>query len=1302
MAIRRIFLSYSRDDDEPFVRRLFDDLTDAGFDVWFDRESIESRALSFYQEIQDAISRCDRLLLVLGPNAVKSDYVNQEWRFALETGTCVNPILRAGRPDSNDDAYVLVPEELFFLHVEDFRSDADYAVALRSLTRQLSEPLPDIGKLVAVPTLPGTVVRNRERLTELRDHLLLAVRTPTVESGEEMRISIHGMGGIGKSVLANSLARDHEVRLAFPDGVYWIPVGRSPRLLDLQRQLIVALGDDTAVDDIPSALQRLRELISDRRLLLILDDVWERAHAEAFDIVAPRSRLLLTTRDAGFSAAFAGKSYAVQSPSQEEAVSILARSSEQSAGQLPEAARDVAEACGRLPLALSLCGGMARKGAPWDRILRLLRDARLELVRDRHRVQASHQNLWNVIEVSVRELEADEQDRLAELATFLGNQGTPEAAVATLWSHSGELDELSTGDLLDELRDRSLVRLDLPVSVEDERLGRVVFVHDLVFNFSSRKLTDRLGEHRSPDDSLLEAYRSNCPNGWSSGPNDGYYFENLPRHLHLSGRGEELGDVLLDMDFVEAKLSATGVWPLTQDYDLALGGSEGERGRELRVLQRVLEFSSQALTEDPAFLRGQIIGRALRMESPVHSRLIERTTAMRGAPWLRPVLPALHSPEDGARRVFSGHSGDVRCVAMNRDATRFVSGGGRLGDGWIWQWDLDSGLGEPVCRQFGGVRSIALTPDGSTAMWTSGQSEDLAIIVWNLDAKSLVRRMIGHEKGIEALVVSPDAERVASGSWDETIRIWDLRSGELIATLSAHGGPVTSLSMSADGRWLASGSHDKTVKIWSMDTLSVVASIGQESRASSVQISPAGDKILVGGANGTIRVSRIETGEICDELMGHTREVTSIAVDASGRLAVSGSRDETIRVWDLDQGATTHTIREGYGVNAIALDPNGQFVLSASQSRVIRMWDLPDDSRGRTDVGVGDSRVGCVAVTRDGSTVLSGSDDGRVTIVHTNDGSRRRQLDAHSHGVGSVAATLDGRRVLSGASKRSVHARIVEKHETDPVRIWDLESGELLSEVPLARVDFGVEAILPTADGRRAVVQTSGGRLILLDLEPGTIRSQTEMFSSGMMCVAASDDGNVAVAGYGHGSLKVFDLNQGAEIWSGFAHEYGVRAVAISSDGCRAVSAGGDDTILVWNLHRDAPYAFAERAATLTGHTDTIWSLEMIDEDRRALSSSTDGTLRIWDLDRYEQDAILEGSRSWSSGWPMHCVAPEVRAAASFGDRTIHLWDLERAAHVAAFRTDTDIGSIEIDANGRTIVAAGRDGTLIVLAVEDA
>ncbi len=134
-----IFLSYGRGDDvDPFhpatsfVARLHRDLTARGFEDWFDRMAMPSRGLTLHQEIQDAVAAGERLVLVVGPKAALSDYVQQEWQFAIQADKAVTPILRQGD-------YPLVPDELKLLHCQDFRDDTPYAFHFETLVRQLRE-----------------------------------------------------------------------------------------------------------------------------------------------------------------------------------------------------------------------------------------------------------------------------------------------------------------------------------------------------------------------------------------------------------------------------------------------------------------------------------------------------------------------------------------------------------------------------------------------------------------------------------------------------------------------------------------------------------------------------------------------------------------------------------------------------------------------------------------------------------------------------------------------------------------------------------------------------------------------------------------------------------------------------------------------------------------------------------------------------------------------------------------------------------------------------------------------------------
>lgn len=131
------FVSYARDDDEAFVKRLYADLTDGSICVWWDRKAMESRGLTFLQEIRDVIALVDRVVLVVGPSAVKSEYVQVEWEFALELCKAVVPLLRLGPEGAipsvlRREDFALIPSEPSTFHVPDFRSDAAYSTALNA------------------------------------------------------------------------------------------------------------------------------------------------------------------------------------------------------------------------------------------------------------------------------------------------------------------------------------------------------------------------------------------------------------------------------------------------------------------------------------------------------------------------------------------------------------------------------------------------------------------------------------------------------------------------------------------------------------------------------------------------------------------------------------------------------------------------------------------------------------------------------------------------------------------------------------------------------------------------------------------------------------------------------------------------------------------------------------------------------------------------------------------------------------------------------------------------------------------
>jgi NB-ARC domain/Putative serine esterase (DUF676) len=154
---------------------------------------------------------------------------------------------------------------------------------------------------ITVPPLPENCVERAGELGKLRE-AVTADRT----SRSIIMIAVQGMGGLGKTILAQALCRDEVVQQAFPDGVVWIRLGKEPRddVVTRLREVGKAFGDDlVAYDGDRAARNRYRSIIREKAALIVLDDVWNAWDIDPFRAESPRSRLLFTTRDAGIASA---------------------------------------------------------------------------------------------------------------------------------------------------------------------------------------------------------------------------------------------------------------------------------------------------------------------------------------------------------------------------------------------------------------------------------------------------------------------------------------------------------------------------------------------------------------------------------------------------------------------------------------------------------------------------------------------------------------------------------------------------------------------------------------------------------------------------------------------------------------------------------------------------------------------------------------------------------------------------------------------------------------------------------------
>ena len=1305
-----VFLSYARGDDEDFVRRLHDDLEAAGFDAWFDRLDMPQRPLTFHQEIEDAIRERDRLIYIAGPRAASSDYVRQEWRSALGFDKHVIPLLRLGEYEE------VLPAQLTLMHCEDFRDDALYGTQLGKLIANLQQPEPRLGALKAVPNLPRTLLARPLLMRRVKDALLVDLQKPLMVAGAAataddqgdapQQIGVQGMGGIGKSVLAAAVARDREVRRAYPDGIIWLTLGPETNLAALMQEFAALLGCDGTFTTVVEGKAALKEFCAQKAVLLVLDDIWSARDAEAFDVLGPRCRMLVTTRDSGILRTLHGDLFPVELLSAVQARKLLADSARADEGTLPPEADEIVRQCGCLPLGIALAGGMvaqrdARDGRAdnqqaWRNVLTRLQRADLDKVRDRQAINPQHESIWKAMAASVDVLGNAERNRFTELSAFLPDQRIPMKAVASLWEHTGGLDDLDTDDLLSEFAERSLLRLET-----DTDGIRLVWLHDLLYDFAKRIA----GPPEALNRQLLAAYRARCADGWASGPNDGYYLESLCRHLASDGQSMDIQALLTDFPFLEAKCRAGLVHSLLDDYELAgqiLGRDENrdrvvEFARFIRRRMHVLLQRPDMIVVDAlnSCSTGTVSARA--------EQILANSTTSTGHWLLRTNRPSMQALT--AVQTFTVHGSVVQGVAITQEADRLITASG---DGTVEVWDLGTGARLMTFQEHTDqVTALALIDNSRRLI-----SADLAgaVKIWNIDTGRCLRTLQGDGKHARCIAVSSTGHRAALGCTDHSIKVFDPSEREHARSFSA-GGRVYHIAIDKDGSKIVAtvdtdADYSKTARamqIWdlagSRPPVFVHLKAPDYERPNTwglgyfhddmpLTLTPDGRYMLAACLDNRLRMWHLETGDYMRTFVGHERPVSGLAVTPDGDRAISAGWDGSVKVWRMEDGELIwNSGHFAGGFEAMALSSQGDTVVVGERwGRKARVLTLPvDDGKHARRELRHEEHVTDVAFASERRQVISASWDKTIKVWAFESGEQLRTIRGHRWEVLSLAVLDDGPMIAAGDGDGSI-------------KIWDICSGACLhrlnAQVPTVEkllLSPNHELMLQ-AGSDAAMYRTSTVAFFPPEEYPLYIWStrswaivhslscHTDYFEA----MAFSADGKIAVTGGKDGKVCVWAPHEGRLLNALEGHDRNVCYVAITPDNRNVVSVA--DVAKVWEL------SSGDCVRTLSGISGPV----VLTLDGRSVLSTCDcAPLRIWDLTTGEH-RDFEGQPISASRITLG--ADGAIAITGSADGAVQVWDIKTRREKACFFADDEVTALAVD--GVAIAAADRSGRVYCLRLE--
>ena len=269
------------------------------------------------------------------------------------------------------------------------------------------------------------------------------------------------------------------------------------------------------------------------------------------------------------------------------------------------------------------------------------------------------------------------------------------------------------------------------------------------------------------------------------------------------------------------------------------------------------------------------------------------------------------------------HQGPVDTIQFSPDGSRLLAGD--------WTGRLlvrDVATGEEVFSVRLGeyVYAAAYSPDGKRI---AAGSSDGRVRILDANEGNVLQTLSGNPEGVLGVAFSPDGSRLLSGGYDEKVRLWDLATGEQLDEGANHTWWVWSVEFSPVGDTAVSTSQDGRAIVWRLSAngrqLQQQAMFTEHNGpVYGATYSPKGDQIATAGYDGTVRIWAPEqlAGGLSEQLdpatqqttphtvlKGHQKPVRVVAFSDAGDKLLSGGADNTVRLWDATTGQAIQSLR---------------------------------------------------------------------------------------------------------------------------------------------------------------------------------------------------------------------------------------------------------------------------------------------------------------------------------------------------------------------------------------------------------
>jgi len=250
-----------------------------------------------------------------------------------------------------------------------------------------------------------------------------------------------------------------------------------------------------------------------------------------------------------------------------------------------------------------------------------------------------------------------------------------------------------------------------------------------------------------------------------------------------------------------------------------------------------------------------------------------------------------------------------------------------------------------------------------------------------------------------------------------------------------------------------------------------------------------------------------QTGDWIGTFEGHKGAVWSSRINSDATIAVTGSADYTVKVWDAITGTEKKTLTHKRIVKAVDISPNSRFVAAGGQDKVIKIWDIETGASVHTMEGHQDTVRQVLYMRNSDHLVLSGGADQVVRMWDTRTGVQVSTAFAKAS-VASLELSGDSKLLTSASGK--------------DVTFWDAAT---LVPIKVHSVNYEVNAVTVNPDMTKFVTGGADFYVHVYDYKTGEELEVNKGHHGPVHCVRFAPDGETFASGADDSTIRLWQTS---------------------------------------------------------------------------------------------------------------------------------------------------------------------------------